>query len=112
MNPLSIFLDDIFYTYRLVVIGNLELTPIYVTGEYGYPWFNGWPGIGPSPAPYKMKAYIDAQGNIYRPPSDYEKRFNRHIIKVSGIPSRAIVISPSSKYHTRTNQTYFSDIEL
>jgi hypothetical protein len=99
----SIFHDDIFYVYSKIIVNGQELTPIYVTGYYGYPWLNGWSGVGPSPAIYKMKAYQDTDGTIYRPPSDYERQ---PMIRVNNIPAHAIIVNPPSQYHTRLNQTY------
>ena len=41
------------------------LAPVFLRGNCGAPVFSGWPGVGYSPASFKMKAYIDSVGNIY-----------------------------------------------
>ena len=54
-----------------------EYAPVFIRGNYAAPVFSGWPGVGYSSAPFKMKAYIDGRGNLYRPRkrqgSDWER---------------------------------------
>jgi len=61
------FHDKIFYSGEPQVVDGKQYFPVTVSGIFGDPWFAAWPGIGPSPASFTMKAYADENGNIYRP---------------------------------------------
>ena len=39
--------------------------PVLIQAGHGCPLFSNWPGVGYSPAAFKMKAYIDDQGTAY-----------------------------------------------
>ena len=56
-------------------IGNEKYYPVTVTGYFGDPIFTNWPGIGPSPAKYKMKAFVDNSGVLYH--SDGNRDFGQ-----------------------------------
>ena len=42
-----------------------EYRAAFLRGHYSCRVFNGWPGVGVSPAPFSMKCYIDSTGTIY-----------------------------------------------
>ena len=41
--------------------------PIFVEAPFGAKIWLNWEGVGPSPVPFKMKAYVDDKGRIYKP---------------------------------------------
>lgn len=57
MNITASIQDDDFYNNPQAV---------YVTGYFGDPWLAEYGGVGPSPAPYSMKALM-VDGIVYRP---------------------------------------------
>ena len=46
-------------------IGEERYYPVYVTGHFGDVIFTNWPGVGPSPSSYKMKAFVNSAGRLY-----------------------------------------------
>ena len=81
------FSDEIFYSGKVQVINDLELTPIHVHGNCMEQFFNGsWPGISYSQVPYTMKAFQDQNGRVYRPGANH----TGYLVEVANVPTRAI----------------------
>lgn len=55
--------------------------PVYVCGYFNTFACIGWPGVGPSPAPYSMKALLAEDGAVWKPAggrgNNYMKRIRR-----------------------------------
>lgn len=56
------FTDELFHRVPQRECNGLVLYPCYVSGYDSNDWFVGWPGIGPSPAQFSMKAFATADG--------------------------------------------------
>ena len=52
-----------------------EYMPVFVKGYYGDYLFENWSGVGPSNAPYTMKAMLRNDGKLCRPDSNYDRPF-------------------------------------
>jgi len=105
----DIMRDDNFYASRSFVVAGIELFPVHISGYYSEPFFSGWPGVGYSPAPFSMKAFIDKSGQVYRPAFTFYVDNNTgsqyrganaktYLVEVYDVPARAISRA-ESKYH-------------
>ena len=83
-NPyLADWSDAAFRSGEIQTINGEAFRPVFVSGYFGtfacLP--NGWPGVGPSPAPYKMKAFRAEDGAVWQPAggrgNNYMKRVRR-----------------------------------
>lgn len=61
--------------------GKHTYAPVFVRGHYGDYLFENWPGVGPSPAPYSMKAMIRDDGKLCHP-ENCDRRFGSYALPV------------------------------
>jgi len=70
-NPMELTHDELvdanFYHTPEISVCGVVLRPVIVRGPHDEQYFSGWPGVGYSSAEFKMKAFQDAAGNIWRP---------------------------------------------
>ncbi len=105
----NIIHDKQFYTMSFCVVNGIMLYPVTVKGHWSAHFFEGWPGVGYSPVPFKMKAFVDNLGQVWRPAytfyvdddtgSQYRaKNAKTYLVPVAGVPDRAITrITPQTR---------------
>ena len=103
-NPMlgdNIVHDKQFYTMTSCVVNGVKLFPIAVKGYWDAAYFEGWPGVGYSRAPFSMKAFVDETGQVWRPAFTFyideetgshhrAKNAKTYLVPVKNVPNNAI----------------------
>lgn len=83
--PATALHDKPFYGTSQLIVGDLALVPVHVTGNCMLSHFSGWPGVAYSQHDFTMKAFRDQNGNIYRPARSHneERGCIRNMVRVA-----------------------------